>query len=87
MPTIIGTLTVTLFPKIGKNQMSAFFSGYTPVEHITGIGDEAGFATQRSTLGVRRGSSMMMLSLASPDEKKNRSVLIAFAKHIVARVK
>lgn len=80
IPTSAGTIQASLFPGLGAKQMSAFRAGYQPLEAVAGVGDEAAYSKQHSTLGIRRGTSMVMLSLASPDAAQNRRILIALGK-------
>jgi len=82
-----GNVVVTFDPTNHNQFLSSYKAGFaSSLQTVHGIGDEALFYQQHGTLLIRKGHSVLMLTLDTPDQARGRAILWSLAHHVVPRL-
>jgi len=85
--TEAGNVVVTFDPTNHNQFFSSYKAGYaSSLQSISGIGDAAIYYRQHGTLIIRKGQSVLMLTLDSPDDQRDRTILFALGRHVTPRI-
>jgi hypothetical protein len=82
-----GNVVVTFDPTNRNQFLSSYKAGFaSSLQTVHGIGDEALFYQQHGTLLIRKGKSVLMLTLDTPDQARGHAILWALAHRVVPRL-
>jgi hypothetical protein len=85
--TEAGNVVVTLDPTNHNQFLSRYKAGFaSSLKPVAGIGDEALYYGEHGTLLVRKGQSVLMLTLDTPDEARGHAIILALAHRVVPRL-
>lgn len=85
--TPAGNVVVTFDPTNYNQYLSRAKAGYgSAVKTVPGMGDEALYNQDHGTLWIRKGKSVLMLTLDTPDQARGHAVLFSLAHRVTPKL-
>ena len=82
-----GNVVVTFDPTNYNQYLSRAKAGYgSSLKTVPAMGDEALYNQEHGTLWIRKGKSVLMLTLDTPDQARGHAVLFSLAHRVVPRL-